>query len=271
MGDFTKRGRPAPAARGLTLGVSRAAVPTRRRGTRRPASSTRRTTGPSGGSLAGFPRLGRGAASLANRKPAIDRWGELGGRRSEVPPDTSDARRVPKRTKPPVHDRRLSLGLDRRERVEIRGPGLRSGVCVPRRAIRLPYQALGAAAARGGHMAAPVAPVTAAAILAAAVTMAAVAMAPLLAAPLAAALGRAAALFHPAARGGRAARLGSGAGRGRTGRSGAGRSSATAAHLAAAVTMAAVAMAPLTAAALAAALGRAAARLTPAAAAHHGK
>jgi hypothetical protein len=35
--------------------------------------------------------------------------------------------------------------------------------------------------------------------------------------------------------------------------------------------MAAVAMAPLTAAALAAALGRAAARLTPAAAAHHGK
>jgi hypothetical protein len=131
---------------------------------------------------------------------------------------------------------------------------------------------LGAAATGRGHMAAPMAPVFAAAIAMAAILAAAVPVAPILAA-----LGSAAGRLHPAARGGRAARGGGSAGRSRASRSGTARSRTTTAHLAAAIAMAAVPAAAVPMAPIPAALGSAAGRLapahllTPAATTQHGK
>lgn len=151
----------------------------------------------------------------------------------------------------------------------IAGGRKRSGVCVLLAASGLdrarPY--LSAAAARGGHVAAAVAPIPMAAVLAAPIPVA-----PVLAAALAAALGSAAARLHPAARGGRTARLGGRAGRGGAGRSRTARGSAATAHLAAAIPMASIPAAPFAVAPLAAALRLAPARLlTPTAAAQHGE
>lgn len=176
--------------------------------------------------------------------------------------------------KPPIRDRRLCLCCRFRRGRSTRGPVRPSGVCadLPARSRYRGTPGLGAAAARRGHMAAPVAPV-----LAAAIPMAAVLAAPLAVAPFPAALGRAAARLHPAARGSRTARLRSRAGRGGAGRSRTARGRAAAAHLAAAIPMAAIPAAPLAVAPLPAALGSAAGRLaparllTPAPAAQHGE